>query len=78
MLFESGAIVLHIAGQHAGLLPTDANARTRAIAWIFEALNTIEPPILELQTARFAEASQSWYERRLDDGCCAAVRSLRN
>src|SRR5579883_3032073 len=48
-LFESGAIVLHIAQQHMGLLPTDANARARAIAWMFAALSTIEPVILDLQ-----------------------------
>src|SRR5215831_13365794 len=52
-LFESGAIVLHIAQRHAGLLPLDANARARAITWLFAALNTVEPPILELVTARF-------------------------
>jgi glutathione S-transferase len=46
-LFESGAIVFHIAERHAGLLPDDANARARAIAWMFAALNTVEPPILE-------------------------------
>ncbi|NML30476.1 glutathione S-transferase family protein [Paraburkholderia antibiotica] len=64
-LFESGAIVLHIAECHAGLLPDDAHARARAIAWIFAALNTIEPPILELQTVRFQESDKAWYEQRL-------------
>src|ERR1700712_1284766 len=53
-LFETGAIVLHIAERHAGLLPDDADARARAITWIFAALNTVEPPILELSIARFA------------------------
>src|SRR5215813_10752705 len=48
VLFESGAIVFHIAERHAGLLPRDANARARAITWVFAALNTIEAPILEL------------------------------
>src|SRR6185312_2970506 len=52
-LFESGAIVLHLAEHHAGLLPDDANARPRAIMWMFAALNTVAPPILDLQTARF-------------------------
>ena len=47
LLFESGAIVLHIAERHAGLLPEDADARARAIAWIFAALSTVEPPILD-------------------------------
>jgi glutathione S-transferase len=65
-LFETGAIVLHIAQRHAGLLlPGDANARARAITWIFAALNTVEPPILELGTARLLERDKSWYEERL-------------
>src|SRR6478735_4079837 len=54
-LFESGGIVFHIAERHAGLLPIDPNARARAIAWMFAALNTVEPPILELVNARFLE-----------------------
>ncbi|TPN75949.1 glutathione S-transferase family protein [Mesorhizobium sp. CU2] len=65
VLFETGAIVLHIAERHAGLLPDDANARARAISWMFCAVNTIEGPILELQTAKFAEANESWTEQRL-------------
>lgn len=52
VLFESGAIVFHIAQHHVGLLPDEANARARAITWMFAALNTVEPPILDLQTAR--------------------------
>ena len=64
-LFETGAIVFHIAERHAGLLPDGANARARAIAWMFAALNTVEPPILELATARFLEAGKPWYEERL-------------
>ena len=51
-LFESGAIVFHIAERHAGLLPDDANARARAITWMFAALNTVEPPILDLATTK--------------------------
>ena len=54
-LFETGAIVFHIAERHAGLLPDDANARARAIAWMFAALSTVEPPILELGNARLLE-----------------------
>ena len=64
-LFETGAIVLHIAEHHAGLFPDDANARARAITWMFAALNTVEPPILELVTARFAEGDKPWAEARL-------------
>jgi glutathione S-transferase len=65
VLFESGAIVLHIAEHHAGLLPVDANARGRALAWMFAALNTVEPPILELANARLLEAGQPWSKARL-------------
>src|SRR5580700_5875220 len=64
-LFETGAIVLHIAERHAGLVPDDANARARAITWMFAALNTVEPPILELVTARFGESDKPWAEERL-------------
>jgi len=63
-LFESGAIILHIAEAHAGLLPGDANARARAIAWMFAALNTVEPPIVEFGMARISERDKSWYEER--------------
>ena len=64
-LFESGAIILHIAERHAGLLPADANARARAIAWMFAALNTVEPPIVERSMATILEQGKSWYEERL-------------
>ena len=64
-LFESGAIVLHIAERHAGLLPADADARARAIGWMFAAINTIEPPILELVVARFIEGDKPWMQERL-------------
>lgn len=64
-LFETGAIVLHIAEHHGGLLPNDGNTRARAIAWMFAAVNTIEPPILELVTAKILEADKPWTEDRL-------------
>jgi glutathione S-transferase len=64
-LFESGAIVLHIAERHAGLLPDDANARARAVAWMFAAVNTVEPPILELVIAKFVEGDKPWSKERL-------------
>ncbi|AMJ63734.1 glutathione S-transferase family protein [Bosea sp. PAMC 26642] len=64
-LFETGAIVVHIAQRHAGLLPDDANARARAITWIFAALSTVEPPILELATARLIESDKPWSAQRL-------------
>jgi glutathione S-transferase len=65
VLFESAAIVFHLAERHAGLLPHDANARARAITWMFAAVNTVEPPILDLQTAKFLEADKSWSKERL-------------
>jgi glutathione S-transferase len=65
VLFESGAIVLHLAERHAGLLPDDANARARAITWVFAALNTVEPPILDLQSVKLLEGKQSWFAQRL-------------
>jgi glutathione S-transferase len=64
-LFESGAIVLHIAERHAGLLPDDANARARAIAWMFAALNTVEPPIVERSMAMILEKDKPWHAQRL-------------
>jgi glutathione S-transferase len=64
-LFETGAIVLHIAEQRAGLLPDDANARARAITWMFAALNTVEPPILDLGTAKLLEGDKPWSKERL-------------
>jgi glutathione S-transferase len=65
VLFETGAIVLHIAERYAGLLPDDANARSRAIMWMFAAVNTVEPPVLELVTAKFLEGDKSWTKERL-------------
>lgn len=65
VLFESGAIVFHIAERHGGLLPADADARARAIAWMFAALNTVEPPVFDRALARILERDQPWYEQRL-------------
>ena len=64
-LFESGAIIFHIAERHTDLLPDDANARARAITWMFAAINTVEPPILELVTVRFVESDKPWTQERL-------------
>ncbi|MFT3923349.1 MAG: glutathione S-transferase family protein [Myxococcales bacterium] len=64
-LFETGAIVFHLAQRHAGLLPDDADARARAVTWMFAALSTIEPPILELVTAKILEADKPWTKERL-------------
>jgi len=65
VLFESGAILLHIAERYPGLLPDDPNARARVIAWMFAALNTVEPPIVERAVATIIERDKSWYEARL-------------
>lgn len=64
-LFETGAIVPHIAERYAGLLPPDGNARSRAITWMFAALNTVEPPIIEREMASLVEPDKDWYEARL-------------
>ena len=64
-LFESGAIIFHIAERHTDLLPDDANTRARAITWMFAAINTVEPPILELVTVRFVESDKPWTQERL-------------
>lgn len=64
-LFETGAIVLHIAQRFGGLLPDEPNARARAVAWMFAALNTVEPPIVERSMAFVLERDKPWYEARL-------------
>jgi glutathione S-transferase len=64
-LFETGAIVLHIAQRHPGLLPDEANARARAVTWMFAALSTVEPPILELANARLLERDKPWSAQRM-------------
>src|SRR3954468_1546864 len=78
-LFESGSIVFHIAERHAGLLPDDANARSRAITWMFAAVNTIEPPIVERSMATIFERDKPWFAQRqamLDDRLRARLRDL--
>ncbi len=80
VLFESGAIVLHVAQRHAGLLPEDANARARAIMWMFAALNTVEPPIVEREQVPFSEGDRPWYRDRLpllEDRIHARLDALR-
>lgn len=65
VLFESGAIIVHIAKRHKGLLPDEANARARAVTWMFAALNTVEPPIVECEAFQLLEHDKPWYEERL-------------
>ena len=64
-LFETGSILLRIAQDHPVLLPQDANASARAISWMFAAVNTVEPPILDLQNAKLFEADKPWAADRL-------------
>ena len=63
-LFESGAIVFHIADRHAGLLPDEANARARAVTWMFAAQSTVEPPIVDREMATLVERDKAWYGER--------------
>ncbi|MDZ4692714.1 glutathione S-transferase family protein [Terricaulis sp.] len=63
-LFESGAIVFHIAERFPGVLPSDANARARAIMWMFAALSTVEPPIVDADIVEYAERGKSWQGER--------------
>jgi glutathione S-transferase len=65
VLFESGAIVLHIAQSRAGLLPADPVARARALSWLFSAVNTVEMPIIDLQNTKIVERDSTWYADRL-------------
>ena len=65
VLFETGAIVFHIAQRYPGLLPDDANARARAITWMFAALSTIEPPVLEMANAKLLEGDRPWAAERM-------------
>lgn len=65
VLFETGAIVFHIAERHSGLLPIDASARARAVTWMFAALNTVEPPIVELGTVKLLGGDKPWNKERL-------------
>lgn len=65
VLFDSGAIALHIAERYAGLLPNDANARARAVTWMFAAVSTMEPPIVEHGMTRLFETGEPWYEQRM-------------
>lgn len=67
VLFESGAIVLHIAQHHAGLLPDDPGPRARAVSWMFAAQSTIEPPIVDAEMAGHVERQETWFDRRLQN-----------
>ncbi|HEY9108519.1 MAG TPA: glutathione S-transferase family protein [Roseateles sp.] len=78
-LFESGAIVLHIAQRHGGLLPDEPDARARAVTWMFAAVSTVEPPLLEFTTAWLFERDKHWFEARmpmLRDRLCTRLQQL--
>ena len=64
-LFETGSIILRIAEPHPGLLPKNANARARAITWMFAAVSTVEPPIVEWSGAMILERDKPWFDQRL-------------
>jgi len=81
VLFESGAIVLHIAQTHAGLLPTDPAARARAISWMFAAVSSIEPIVVQRETAIFLERDKPWHAERLamvEERIAARMKELSN
>ena len=63
-MFESGAIVLHIAAGAPALMPTDAGGQARATTWLFAALNSIEPPIQNLAELDLFNADQEWARLR--------------
>jgi glutathione S-transferase len=75
-LFESGAIALRIAERSENLLPGDPAARARAIEWLFAALNTIEPPILNLAGIDLFSAGQEWAKLRRPDAEAAVRKRL--
>lgn len=78
-LFESGAIVLHIAERFPGLLPRDPDARARAIMWMFAALSTVEPPIVDRDVVEYFEAGKSWQGERfamVDERICGRLSQL--
>jgi glutathione S-transferase len=81
VLFESGAIIFHIAEHHEGLLPVDANERARAVTWMFAAISTIEPVIIERENTRFQESDKPWYAQRMpvvEDRIRVRLRELSN
>jgi len=64
-LFESGAIVFHIAERHDVLLPSDPDARARAVGWMFAALNTVEPSVFDYSLTRILERDRPWFDERM-------------
>jgi len=74
VLFESGAIVLHIAECSDVLMPPDPAGRARVTAWMFSALNTIEPPVMALALVDHFHAGEEWTRLRRP-GTIEAIQS---
>jgi glutathione S-transferase len=72
-LFESGAIVLHIAERSGALLPADANERELVRTWTFAALNTVEPPIMMMNMIDLQPGGAPAGAKELRDKIVAAV-----
>jgi glutathione S-transferase len=64
VLFESGAIVLHIGERSETLLPKDAGARARAVQWLIAALNSIEPSIMNIALIDIFYPNEEWAKLR--------------
>ena len=63
-MFESGAVVLHVAERSDALMPADPVGRERARTWVFAALNTVEPPIQNLAQIDLSHTGEDWARQR--------------
>jgi glutathione S-transferase len=78
VLFESGAIVHHVAQRCAALMPADAASRARVTAWMFAAMNTIEPQIQNLAAIDLFYAQEAWARARRPGAVEAAQKRLQD
>jgi glutathione S-transferase len=76
VLFESGAIVLHIGERSETLLPKDAGARARAIQWLVAALNSVEPFVMNVALIDGFYANEQWAKLRRPGAVEFAQRRL--
>jgi glutathione S-transferase len=76
VLFESGAIVLHIGERSEALLPKDSGARARATQWLIAALNSIEPCIMNVAAIDLFHADQEWAKLRRPGAVAFVERRL--
>jgi glutathione S-transferase len=76
VLFESGAIVMHIGARCDALLPKDADARDRAIQWMFAAVNSVEPALTSLALLDFLYANEEWAKLRRPGALALAQKKL--